>query len=164
MLLTILVYLNLQRLMLGILKNSCCKQECDDSSYDVENYQVVKVQLCGILKLIKLPISCLYQESIPHMICICFIDHWCLMKTFIYNFLISPLQNCTGQEELDWNEVLIKRYVGREVQGFLPIPFPSSNKRNGWRRFHRVHALVLCTFIAFQYKYCLFVTDDTCAG
>ncbi|EOY10906.1 PREDICTED: protein prenyltransferase alpha subunit repeat-containing protein 1 isoform X2 [Theobroma cacao] len=31
-----------RRLMLGILKNSCCKQECDDSSYDVENYQVVK--------------------------------------------------------------------------------------------------------------------------
>ncbi|XP_022746632.1 protein prenyltransferase alpha subunit repeat-containing protein 1-like isoform X2 [Durio zibethinus] len=49
-----------RRLMLGILENSFCKQEGDNSSYDVENYQVVK-------------------------------------------------------EELDLNEVLIKRYIGREA-------------------------------------------------
>ncbi|XWS58412.1 hypothetical protein CRYUN_Cryun08bG0031900 [Craigia yunnanensis] len=49
-----------RRLMLGILENSCCKQEGDNSSYEVENYQVMK-------------------------------------------------------EELDLNEVLIKRYIGREA-------------------------------------------------
>ncbi|XVF57111.1 hypothetical protein PTKIN_Ptkin06aG0177500 [Pterospermum kingtungense] len=49
-----------RRLILGISENSCCKQEGENSSYDVENYQIVK-------------------------------------------------------EELDLNEVLIKRYIGREA-------------------------------------------------
>ncbi|XWS42581.1 hypothetical protein CRYUN_Cryun16bG0026500 [Craigia yunnanensis] len=34
-----------RRLMLGISEISCCKQEGDNSSYDVENYQVVKEEL-----------------------------------------------------------------------------------------------------------------------
>lgn len=41
-----------------------------------------------------------------------------IYRLFAY---LTPSKICTWQEELDLNEVLIKRYIGREVRAYLLV-------------------------------------------
>ena len=44
---------------------------------------------------------------------LCFYMSWIFIRSFFFFF--NVLSMLVWQEELDWNEMLIKRYIGREV-------------------------------------------------